>query len=304
MNVQALRDQLYNARVVEVERHGAHLAVVRIRPDAPMPRFEAGQWILLGLGVWEERCAGAPKEDVPPDEALHMLRRPFSLSSSIWDRSNDRLITPEAEDTYEFYLALAREIAAGGGGPALPARLLALDPGARLWVADAPQGNYTLASVRPDDDVAFLATGTGEAPHNRMIGELLRRGHRGRIVSVVTVRRWVDLVYRVQHERLVQRFHNYRYVPIATQETSNPEGVVGARLQAMFTEGSLEERMQMQLDPERCQVFLCGNPDMLGRPRRQGDEIVFPGDAGMIELLHARGFEIDPPHARVHFERY
>ena len=39
----------------------------------------------------------------------------------------------------------------------------------------------------------FLATGTGEAPHNYMLWELLRRGHTGRILSACCVRYRRDL---------------------------------------------------------------------------------------------------------------
>ena len=41
----------------------------------------------------------------------------------------------------------------------------------------------------------FFATGTGEAPHNAMVVELLRKGHMGPIVSAVTVRNLADLGY-------------------------------------------------------------------------------------------------------------
>ncbi|MFQ5599094.1 MAG: ferredoxin--NADP reductase [Candidatus Krumholzibacteriia bacterium] len=300
-DLEALRREHYDGTVLEVERPRESLMVLRVRPDGPIPKYEAGQWTLLGLGMWEPRCAGCPEETLSREDALAVTRRPYSLSCSILAGGEDRLLRPQEEGGYEFFLALAREQATGTQGAALTARLFALEPGCRLWVAEHPQGSYTLAHVQPDHDVMFLATGTGEAPHNRMIWELLRRGHRGRIASVVTVRELADLAYGPVHERLMKRFPSYRYVAVATREP----GVEGSRLQEMLQSGALEERAGMRLDPERCHVFLCGSPGMLGRPRQDAGRRVYPQPPGMIELLEQRGLRADPPEgAHIHFERY
>jgi len=214
----------------------------------------------------------------------------------------DRLWPEEDDDCFEFFLSLSTELAIGTGGPALTARLLALQPGERLWADPQPEGNYTLDDIKPEDNVVFLATGTGEAPHNRMVWELLREGHSGRIASVVSVRRQTDLAYRVLHERLERMFTNYQYVPIVTQEPT----VVGSRLQSMLESGLLEEKLGNELDPEHCHVFLCGNPGMLGLPRKTegSDETTYPKPLGMMELLEKRGYSLDSPGpAGLHFER-
>ena len=67
-------------------------------------------------------------------------------------------------------------------------RLFMLREGDRLFLSEKIAGVYTLDPVQPDDTVIFLATGTGEAPHNYMLWELLRRGHPGRILSACCVR--------------------------------------------------------------------------------------------------------------------
>ena len=68
------------------------------------------------------------------------------------------------------------------------------------FIGEKITGNFTLDPVKPEDAVIFLATGTGEAPHNYMLWELLRRGHRGRILSACCVRYRRDLGYR-RHPR-------------------------------------------------------------------------------------------------------
>jgi ferredoxin--NADP+ reductase len=297
--IQALRQEHYNATVSEVFRIHEGLLKLRIRPDTPVPEYEAGQWIMAGLGLWEPKCVGCPAEE--GDLGEEVLRKPYSLSCAVLTPDGKRLLTPEEHDWYELYVAFDRAQAQGKSGAALAARFFALEPGARLWVDAAPRGNYTLASVNPGDDLVFLATGSGEAPHNRMVWELLRRGHEGHIVAAVTTRRRADQAYRDVHERLMQMFPRYHWLGVTTREP----GEKGAWLQAMLESGILEERAGLRLDPQRCHVFLCGNPGMLGRPRVEHGVRVYSPPAGMIELLERRGYRIDPPEGvHVHFERY
>src|SRR5436309_550738 len=72
--------------------------------------------------------------------------------------------------------------------------------------------------VKPGDTVVFLATGTGEAPHNYMIWELLRRGHAGKIVSVCCVRFLRDLGYLDIQRELMRRHGHYKYITLTTRE--------------------------------------------------------------------------------------
>ena len=300
--VDALRKQLYNAEVVDIRNPHPDVAILRVKPDTPIQPYRPGQWTQLGLGMWESRCKGCPEDSLDGDQQRMMVKRPYSLSSPILMDKEDKL-WPESDNTFEFFLSLAPELAVGTGGPALTARLFALQPGSRMWVDPTPKGNYTLDDVQPDDNVAFLATGTGEAPHNRMVWELLRKGHNGRIASVVTVRRQADLAYRQSHERLERMFTNYQYVPVVTQEPT----VVGSRLQNMLESGLLEEKIGNALDPETCHVFLCGNPGMLGRPEEVegSDELVYPKPPGMMELLQIRGYTLDAPGPMgLHYERF
>ncbi len=298
-DVAALEREHYNATLVAVRAVHAELAILHVRPDAPLPPYEAGQWIAIGVGRWEPRAPGFRPEETETEAPHILLRRPFSISSAILAADGSRLLAANDETDYELYVALWRDTPRGS---ALPARLAGLAPGARLWVDDMPHGRNTLAAVRPDDSVLFVASGTGEAPHNRMILELLRRGHRGRIASVVTTRRRIDQAYRAVHEHLAQLFENYRYVPVTTREPGEP----GGRIQDLFTSGVLEERAGFRLDPAHCRVFLCGGSDMIGAPRLVHGERRYPAPPGMIELLERhRGFRADSPDGSVniHFER-
>lgn len=300
VDAKALRQAHYNATAVHVRRVHDELLVLRVRPDAAIPTYEAGQWISLGIGAWERRVVNAGPEDLPEADCASLLRRPFSISSPLVTAAGDALWQARDEDFYEFYFGLARDAPRAG---ILPARLFALEAGGRLWVDERPRGANTLAPVQAGDNVLFLATGTGEAPHNRMIWELLRRGHTGRIASFVTTRRRSDQAYRTAHERLAEMFPNYRYAALATRDPD----ASGMRLQDCFRSGVMEHHAGFRLDPVRTRVFLCGSPDMIGAPRFEHGNRSAPRPGGMIELLETeRGFRADESasHISLHFERY
>jgi ferredoxin--NADP+ reductase len=296
-DVDALRCEHYNATIVHVRRVHEELVVLRIRPDAAIPPYEAGQWISVGMGRWEhglDTSAALAHDAVQSD---HITRRPFSISSPLLDDAGETLRPKSDEAFYELYFSLGR---APLGGP-LPAHLFRREPGTRLWVADHPRGANTLAPVRPDDNVLFCATGTGEAPHNKMIWELLQRGHRGRIASVVTTRHTIDQAYRPMHEKLARLFPQYRYAAVATRDSS------AARLQELFRDGRLEAWAGFRIDAGRTHAFLCGAPGMIGAPHVENGRRTYPAATGMIELLEReRGLHAGGSGQRVdiHFERH
>jgi ferredoxin--NADP+ reductase len=165
-------------------------------------------------------------------------------------------------------------------------------------------GHYTLEGVQPTDNVIFLSTGTGEAPQNKMTGELLRREHQGKILNVVCVRYRVDLAYTEQQAIVEGKYPVYRYVTLTTREPENEGKKV--YIQDMITSGQLEAELGEPLDPAKTHIYLCGNPSMIGLPKWVDDDFVFPATVGVCQLLHERGFTIDQRKQRgnVHYEEY
>jgi ferredoxin--NADP+ reductase len=303
--VADLRRQRYNGAVVSRRDVNEDLMVVRVRPDFPRPPHLPGQYCTLGLGYWEPRVAGCQAEDLKPDEETKLVRRSYSISCSVEAEPN-RLRDLAGDDWLEFYVVLVRANPSGRV-PALTPRLFNLKEGDRLQIGERITGNYTLEPVKPADTVVFLATGTGEAPHNYMLWDLIRRGHSGRIVSACCVRLKRDLGYEEIHHRLMTRHPNYTYLPLMTREPSIPRKVY---IQDLIENGELERHLGNPLEPATTHVFLCGNPAMIGVPlwdRATGAK-TYPQPPGVIELLARRGFVAD--HAatktkgQVHFEEY
>jgi ferredoxin--NADP+ reductase len=297
-----LREQEYNATVVCFDHANPDLAILRVKPDFVIPPHRAGQYTSLGVGYWEPRVPQCQEEELAPDQWTRLVKRAYSISCPVLGADGD-LLRIEDEDFLEFYVVLVR--GAEKRPPALTPRLFSLKQGGRLFVAEKITGNYTLEHVRPDDTVIFMATGTGEAPHNKMLLELLRAGHRGMIASVVCVRYQADLGYFATHQKVAARCSNYRYITLTTREQHNLANKL--YIQDLVRTGELEKRINRPLDPAATHMFLCGNPAMIGVPQKGADgQVVYPKPTGIVELLESRGFRCDHPRepGNIHFEKY
>src|SRR5262249_49756554 len=144
-----------------------------------------------------------------------------------------------SKDELEFYIVLVRQ--AEKAPPALTPRLFMLKEGDRIFLGEKIAGHFTLEPVHPTDNVIFLSTGTGEAPHNYMIWELLSRNHQGKILAACCVRYARDLGYAATHDVLTSRYPNYKYLRLTTREADT----VGHKvyIQDLITSGQLEERL-------------------------------------------------------------
>lgn len=305
--IEELRAGRYNATVVSIRLANPDLMILRVRPDFPIPDHEPGQYCSLGLGNWEPRLQGCQEESLDESTKGKLVRRAYSLSCPVLDDA-DNLFDRDQVNWLEFYIVLVRENEPPGKPPALTPRLFALKEGDRLNIHTKIVGHYTLEPVAPTDTVVFLATGTGEAPHNYMTWELLRRGHEGRIVSVCCTRFKRDLGYLPVQRKLEEMFENYTYVPLTTREAEAVERKM--YIQDLIDGGHLETTLGQTLDPDSTHVFLCGNPKMIGIPEtdKETGERVYPRPIGVIELLENRGFRADEAKSKfvgnIHFEKY
>jgi ferredoxin/flavodoxin---NADP+ reductase len=303
--IQELRRQRYNATVVGMRHAHSDLMALRVRPDFRLPVHKPGQYTSLGMGYWEPRAPGCQDERLQPGDEAKLARRAYSISCPVLD-DQGKLLDPAATTEWlEFYIVLVRD-SERPVAPALTPRLFLLREGDRLFVQEKITGHFTLDPVKPGDTVLFLSTGTGEAPHNYMLWELLRRGHEGRILAACCVRYRRDLGYLAVHEELMRRFPNYTFLGLTTREADTVAHKV--YIQDLITSGQLEERLGQALDPARAHVYLCGNPKMIGVPvkDRETGQRTYPQPAGVIEILERRGFQADQPKVKgnVHFEEY
>ncbi len=298
--VEELRDEHYNATITYFEPTHSDLWVLRVRPDHGDVSHIPGQYASLGLGYWEDRVDDAA--DGGLDDRWHkLIRRSYSISSRIFD-DNGYLANDDKATELEFYIVLVPPT--DDNIPALTPRLALKRPGDRIYLGPKVAGRYTLSSVvDPASTVLLLSTGTGEAPHNAMLLELLRKGHSGPIVNAVSVRKWADLGYMEKHRDLEQRYPNYTYVALPTREDDVPKRYI----QSLITDDWFGSELGLSLDPDNTSVFLCGNPAMIGIPEKGEDgEEHFPETVGVVQLLVERGFTVDRRNqpGNIHYEEY
>ena len=300
---QRLRDEYYNATITDIRAHNPELWVVKVRPDEPIDPFKPGQYTTLALGHWEPRADEAMEDfEQRPEQRDKMARRSYSVSSPIVGQDGE-LVEPHPDEV-EFYVVQVRP--SEDQIPALTPRIFKKDVGDRIFMGRKFTGRYTLDDVTPGDTCIFLSTGTGEAPQNQMIAELLRTGHEGKIFAAVCVRYRQDLAYTEQNAAIEERYDNYKYVALTTREPENEGNKV--YIQHLIQSGRLEEELEASLDPANTHVFLCGNPAMIGLPTWDDDAGTkeFPETLGVCQILHDRGFTIDHRRDRgnIHYEEY
>ncbi len=258
-----------NATLVRREDVTDTLSIVWVRPDSGrLPPFHPGQFIRLGVPKRTD-----PDRPTRPGR-VRLTRRAYSIASA-----------PHETEALEFFVV---RIDAGELTP----RLWAIEAGGRLWMDGEAKGEFSLEAAPPEADVVMVATGTGVAPFISMLRTFRGQGRWRRFVLIHGVRFAADLGYRAELEAACRTDPTVRYIPLVTRE---PEGSpwpgLRGRVQTALEPAVYERLVGAPLDPIRCHVFLCGNPDMI--------DTVEP-------LLAARGFVTDARDRRgnVHFERY
>jgi ferredoxin/flavodoxin---NADP+ reductase len=297
--IRELEKGHYNATITEFDTAHNELWRIRIKPDRETITHRAGQYCSVGLGYWEPRADDSSDPGIEKKQH-RLVRRSYSISSSIFD-GNDYLVDHAEMDEIELYIVWVTPDE--GRTPALTPRLALKNPGDRLYLGPKVAGRYTINAIEdPSSSIVFCATGTGEAPHNAMVVELLRKGHYGPILSVVTVRYLTDLAYLDEHHRLEERFPNYQYLPVPTREPD----VEKRYIQDLIEDGTLDESLGRAPEPEETHFFLCGNPNMIGLPEWTEYGPKFPTTVGVAQLLHDRGFVLDRRGrpGNIHYEEY
>jgi ferredoxin--NADP+ reductase len=310
LDVLERRARHYNATVERVIDIHEDLRILRVVTDAPPEPIDAGQYLVLALGFWEPCAQHADQRLAEPDQRrVEVIKRPYSLSCSMLDERGG-IVTLAHSAYLEFYVVQVHGDASRR--PGLTPRLFALREGDRMHVAQRPHGHYTLSGIESTDNVLFAATGTGEAPHNAMLAELLARGHSGSITAITCVRHRRDLGYLSVHQRLEQLYSNHRYVTLTTREPDDlgraTSGLARKRyIQDLVESPDFEQTVGHALDPKNTHFFLCGNPSMVGLPLHpHAQPRAYPTPRGMVEVLERRGFCLDE-HGHpgdIHFERY
>lgn len=211
-------------RVVDQRRWTDRLYSIRV--DAAVEPFRAGQFGRLALEIGGE-----------------MVGRPYSF------------VNAPHETPHEFYYIHLDD------GP-LTSRLVPLVSGDRIFVAPRAAGFLTLTEVPDAADLWLLSTGTALGPFLSILKTEDPWRRFGRVVLVHAVREAAELTYRETiHALRAARPGQLTFVPFVSREDT--DFAIRGRIPEALQDGRLEASTGIEIQPDRSQVMLCGNPGMV-----------------------------------------
>lgn len=251
-----------NAELVARHDWTDGLATFSVRPLGwEFPAFVPGQFTNLALPEGEDwdRETGAN------------IRRAYSIASA-----------PGA-NTVDFFIRRVDE------GELTP-KLFELPVGGKLFLEQRSAGHFTLKGASDSEDLILVGTGTGVAPYRPMVLDRSARARFGRTIILYSDRHVRDLGY--VEEFRSQEDEGFLFLPTITgDEPPDAWDGLRGRVHRFLEPAAYEELTGKPLTPERCQVFLCGNPQMI---------------VDVQEALRPLGFQRhrkrDP--GQVHMEKY
>ena len=264
---------LYNAKA-EIRCESLQARVLRVFPDGAKPTYSAGQYGSLGL-----------ESDEDPEK---LVKRAYSVSSPIVSDDSDKAVDPGDIPYFEFYVNRVDRPA--GDREQLTPKLFALKDGDRVFCGPKIVGHYTLDKVPAGKNILLIGTTTGEAANNSIAAQWLLDQRAGHLCQIVLGdESWASL-YHDEHVRLQERLPSYLFIQRAGADYL-------ARIEAdaerwCKDESAAREDLGFALTPESCHVFLVGDPEMIGAPKKLGGWEYEHPNYGLIRILQKYGFSI------------
>lgn len=266
------REGRYNATVHVLKARDTE-RIIRVIPDGPKSRYLAGQYGSLGLGSDQHPAT--------------LVKRPYSLSSSIVDLQTGRLIDHHDVPYYEFYF---NRVDSGLGREPLTPKLFGVRSGDRIFCGGKIVGYYTAEHVPPGTStVLLIGSTTGESANNALVNHLLRERHDVSICHVTVGPTGWESLYRAEHECVMAQRPSYRYHTVCGSSYRVIEECLTRWLRD--AKASTQE-LGFVLRPETTHVFLCGDPTMIGAPEKKGGWRYETPNEGLIALLRQGGFAL------------
>ena len=267
-----------NATLIDRTPIHEDLAIFRIRyNDQAVPEFEPGQFATLGLPDTTPPDPDKPLPPRRPGRGPKLVRRAYSIASPGTER-----------DALDFYIVRVDE------GKLTPS-IFDLQPGETLYMNPKIGGHFTLppAEETRGKTLVMVGTGTGLAPFRSMYLTYRGQDRWAHFVLFDGCRAARDLGYFQELTELTEDDPHFNYIPTVTREEvdSSWPGQRG-RVNTLLEPQTFLTLTGQPLDPDSCQVFLCGNPQMIDQVEAD---------------LATRGFQTRDrkhPQGNVHFERY
>lgn len=207
------------------KRHWSQ-ALYSLRIDAPLPEFQAGQYVKVALDVDGERVG-----------------RPYSL------------VNAPHESPLEIYFNEIPE------GPLTP-KLSDLEVGDRIWVSGKASGVFTMDNVVSRRHLWMLATGTALGVYLSILKTAEPWERFERIILVHGARNSGELAYGETIAEL-QAAHEDSFTFITALTRDSSETALQGRITNLLENGILEDAAGAKISADDSHLMLCGNSEMI-----------------------------------------
>jgi ferredoxin-NADP reductase/ferredoxin len=139
-----------------------------------------------------------------------------------------------------------------------------LKAGDGITISEA-SGDCFYVSGNPEQNILFIATGSGLAPLYGIIRDALLNGHQGQL-SLYHGSYNASGFYLVEElKRLAQGHRNFKYVPCVSEGEGDEDKARAGYASGMVLDVALADNP----DLSGWRVFLCGNPDMVNAAQQE-----------------------------------
>ena len=215
------------ARVIENKQWADNLFSIRLAVE--LQPFKAGQFVRVQLMIDGEAMA-----------------KPYSLVNS-----------PQ-QDVAEIFYNIVPD------GPMSNA-LAVLKPEDTIEISQPAAGFFVLDELPKTKNLWMFATGTGLGPYLSILQEAEVWQRFEKLVLVHAVSYANNLAYQALIQGFSQQSSQFSYIPIVSREAHS--GALKGRIPALISDGQLEGKAELAIDPETTHIMLCGNQNMIADAR-------------------------------------
>jgi len=262
---------LLNA-TVEIHKANKQSIILRVYPDYPIRKYLPGQYGSLGL---------------ISDKGEKLVKRAYSISSSMIDLESKKVISQDENKYLEFYInrvhltEVKRE--------QITPKIFKLKNGDRIFCGEKIIGHYTLPQNTDFDNILFISSHTGESPNNSIVSHLLLTERRINMCNINVGNNWRS-IYEKEHSLIENRFLNYKFIQFL--DNSNNYTNLTGYIDNIFNNSDKEiSELGFEIKKNTL-IMLCGDPIMIGAPIKKGGwEYEYP-DYGLVNIFYKRLFEL------------
>ena len=261
---------IYNA-TVEMHRSDDQSAIFRVYPDFPIRLFGAGQYGSLGL--------------LSDRSENKLVKRAYSISSSIIDLQSKELINQRELKYLEFYI---NKVKKSNNKEQITPKLFKLKSGDRLFCGEKIVGHYTFHKENKWENIVLISTHTGESPNNSITNQLLLDKSKLNITNINVGHNWESL-YLQEHKLLEKLFPNYTFIQFV-DDTLNYEIFTDLINKIDHSKNKNYSNLDFKINKDKTLVMICGDPVLIGAPIKKGGwEYEYP-DYGIVNVLTNKSF--------------